>query len=118
MLWESLLSAENNPRIARESKTIGNMVFMYCRKKHGVKNALCGECGELLKYALSRLEKCPFQEGKSTCAKCPVHCYKPGMKNRILEVMRFSGPRIIFHHPVMALRHMVDGFRREPVKHG
>ena len=30
------------------------------------------------------------------------------MRERIREVMRFSGPRMIFHHPVMAVRHVIE----------
>ena len=71
---------------------------------------------ELTEYALKRLASCPFQEGKTTCAKCPVHCYKPGMRKRVREVMREIGPRMIFHHPLMALRHLFDGMRKVPKK--
>jgi hypothetical protein len=104
-------------RITREAKTIEKMVLMYCRKFHGTHASLCVECDELLKYAMSRLEKCPYREGKTTCARCPVHCYRPEMREKIREVMRSSGPRMLFHHPIMALLHLKDGLRREPVKH-
>ena len=30
------------------------------------------------------------------------------MREKIRAVMRFSGPRMIFHHPVMALRHVIE----------
>lgn len=30
------------------------------------------------------------------------------MRERIREVMRFSGPRMIFHHPVAAVRHVTE----------
>lgn len=49
-----------------------------------------------------------FQEHKPTCGSCSVHCYKPSMKKRIIEVMRYSGPRMIFHHPLLACAHLVD----------
>jgi hypothetical protein len=30
------------------------------------------------------------------------------MREKIREVMRFSGPRMMFYHPVMAVRHLVE----------
>lgn len=29
------------------------------------------------------------------------------MRDQIREVMRFSGPRMLFYHPIIALRHMI-----------
>ena len=78
-------------RVAREQKTVSAMIRIYCRGKHGTERGLCRECSSLQGYAWNRLQKCPFQEGKTTCAKCPVHCYKPEYRKRIKEVMRFSG---------------------------
>ena len=62
-----------------------------------------------------RLEKCPFQEHKTTCAKCPVHCYKPARREQIRAVMRYAGPRMMFRHPRLAFYHLViDGRREKP----
>ncbi|MFH1662375.1 MAG: nitrous oxide-stimulated promoter family protein [Chloroflexota bacterium] len=103
------------PRIKREGDTVALMIELYCRRNHSRKE-LCDECAELLQYASQRLEKCPFGEGKTTCAKCPVHCYKPDMRQKIRTVMRYSGPRMLFRHPVMAFRHLMDGRRKTPVE--
>ncbi len=94
------------------------MIVIYCRDHHGSTGELCGECRELNDYALLRLEKCPFQEAKTTCRKCRVHCYKPEMRDKIKEVMRYSGPKMASRHPVMALYHLVDNRRKEPVDKG
>lgn len=110
----------NNPRIQREEQTIRAMIGMYCKSKHSGEHP-CPECEELLRYALLRLELCPFQERKTTCAKCPVHCYKPDKRGKIREVMKFAGPRMLLHHPILAIRHLVDGQRKipkKPSKHG
>ena len=90
------------------------MIALYCRKHHFA-DGLCTQCKELLEYANERLEKCLFGEGKTTCAKCPVHCYRPEMRQRIRAVMRYSGPRMIYRHPIMAIRHLMDGRRKEPL---
>lgn len=99
-------------RMLRENKTIEYMMQIYCSAHHGTNNGLCPHCTGLLKYASFRLGKCPYQEKKPTCAKCPVHCYKPGMREEIKVVMRFSGPRMLFKHPVLAVLHLLDGFRK------
>ena len=75
---------------------------------------LCAECQELLQYALERLDNCPFQEHKTTCENCPVHCYRPEMRERIRAVMRYAGPRMLFRHPLLALLHLWDRARGAP----
>ena len=91
----------------REKETVSLMIRLYCRKKHGGKE-LCPACAELDAYARLRSDKCPFMETKTFCSNCKVHCYKKDMREKIREVMRFSGPRMIFHHPVMAVRHVIE----------
>ena len=91
----------------REKETVSRMIAIYCRKKHGTRE-LCPECAALDAYARQRSDRCPFMETKTFCSNCKVHCYKADMRQRIREVMRFSGPWMIFHHPVMALRHVIE----------
>ena len=92
----------------REKRTVALMIRMYCRKKHGTKKGLCAECQSLQDYAVQRSEKCPFMETKTFCSNCKVHCYRPEMREKIREVMRFSGPRMMLYHPVMAVYHLVE----------
>ncbi len=82
------------------------MIRLYCRRAEGNVD-LCPQCAELLRYARVRLSKCPFGDGKSTCRKCAVHCYKPAMREFMRKVMRYSGPRMLFFHPVAALKHLL-----------
>jgi len=106
--------SKQHPRITREKKTIDKMVHIYCRGHHGTKgNELCPECTEFLSYAFMRLDKCPFQEEKSTCGKCLVHCYQPQMEEKVKNVMRYSGPRMLLRSPGLALHHAFDG-RKKP----
>ena len=105
--------SEVHPRIKREKKTVEAMIKIYCHKhKHAGNGGICTECSELLEYANKRLARCPFQEKKSTCAKCLVHCYEPSMKTKIRAVMRYSGPRMLTSHPVLAFHHVIDGFKK------
>ncbi len=101
-------------RIQRESRTVGYMIEMYCRAHHGGRG-LCDECREMLEYARRRLEKCPYGEGKTACNRCPVHCYRKEMREKIRTVMRYAGPRMIYRHPAAAVRHLLDCRRKEPV---
>ncbi len=92
----------------REMQITYHMIALYCRKKHGTKKELCGDCRELEAYARSKTESCPFMETKTFCSQCKVHCYRADMRERIREVMRFSGMRLIFKHPVMVTRHLIE----------
>lgn len=91
----------------REKETVSLMIAIYCRKKHGGKT-LCPDCAALAACARQRSDKCPFMETKTFCSNCKVHCYQKDMREKIRQVMRFSGPRMIFHHPVMAVRHVIE----------
>lgn len=92
----------------QEKRTVALMIRLYCKKKHGMASGLCSNCQGLHDYAMLRSDKCPFMETKTFCSNCKVHCYKKDMREKIREVMRFSGPRMIFHHPVMAIRHVIE----------
>jgi hypothetical protein len=85
---------------------------MYCRDRHQIKTELCADCEELQYYTAQRLEHCPFKSCKPTCAKCTVHCYKPEMRDKIKTVMRYAGPRMLRRHPLMAIRHIIDGMKK------
>lgn len=92
----------------QEKAMVTHMIALYCRKKHGGKKGLCSECAALDTYARQRSDKCPFMETKTFCSNCKVHCYRADMRERIREVMRFSGPRMIFHHPIAAISHVIE----------
>lgn len=92
--------------IDREKKIVERMIRLYCRKKE--RNvALCPACEELMLYAHARLDRCPFGDNKTSCKHCSVHCYKPAMREKMKQVMRFSGPRMLFYAPIEAIRHMI-----------
>ncbi len=120
----------------REKQTVEAMIRLYCKgKRHGeTENGtahrssahlsvfrfhfsvfpvppLCPQCKVLLDYALQRLEHCRFGEDKPSCTRCPVHCYKPAMREQIRQVMRYSGPRMLLHDPILAIGHLWDFLR-------
>jgi len=100
----------------RERKTVEAMIELYCRDHHNSSQGLCLKCRELADYARDRLGQCPFQEGKTTCTKCPVHCYKADMREEIRVIMRYAGPRMMKQHPLLSLFHFVDGIRKKPLR--
>lgn len=108
----------------REQRVVTEMIALYCRKNHGAGQAvetggLCPECQKLCEYARARSEHCPFMEQKTFCSNCQVHCYKPDMRERIRQVMRFSGPRMFLYHPGMALWHLISSKReKRRIKNG
>ncbi len=91
-----------------EIKFIPIMIRMYCKGKHKTKKGLCKDCEELKDYALLRLNKCPFKKNKKFCSFCKIHCYKEDMKVKIKEVMKYSGPRMIFSHPIFSIKHIIQ----------
>ena len=93
-------------RIEDEKVVVEQMIRLYCQKREGHAE-LCPTCRELLDYAHWRLDRCRYGERKPTCKKCSTHCYRPEMKERIREVMRWSGPRMILYHPLAAIRHLL-----------
>jgi Nitrous oxide-stimulated promoter len=94
--------------LQKEQKTIVVMIRMFCAAHHGTADEqLCPSCEDLLTYAKERLKRCPFGENKGACSKCEIHCYKPEMRRRITEVMRYSGPRMVKRHPLLAVNHLL-----------
>lgn len=115
-------------RLRREQRTLEVMIGMYCRDHHsgpgsgeglppsggGSSRSLCPECAELLDYARARLARCRYGADKPTCAVCPTHCYSSAMREQVRAVMRYSGPRMLRTHPLLAVAHLIDGHRRVP----
>lgn len=92
----------------REKAVVELMIVLYCKKQHKCREKLCADCNALLEYARMRSDRCPFMETKTFCSNCKIHCYKPEMREKIRQVMKFSGPRMIFYHPVLAIRHVIE----------
>lgn len=109
-------------KIEREKHIVQVMIALYCRGKGHVSDnsrfnvdtstpSLCPQCRELLSYAHARLNRCRYGNEKPSCTRCPVHCYKPAMREQICQVMRYSGPRMLLHDPIVALAHLWDFLR-------
>jgi hypothetical protein len=97
--------------LVREKRTVAAMIGLYCRSHHPLRP--CAECSALLDYALRRIEGCRFGARKPVCSKCIVHCYRADQRERIRRVMRWSGPRMLLTHPLLALLHLLDSRRAQ-----
>ncbi len=102
-------------RAEREKKTVEAMIKLYCKDNHKPSEDFCPDCLDLLTYSKKRAENCKFKEDKPVCGNCTIHCYKKDMREKIRQVMRYSGPRMILHHPIMAVQHIIDK-RHQPEK--
>jgi hypothetical protein len=97
----------DSKRAALDLKTLESLIELYCKAEHGSRlSGLCMDCSDLLRYSLDRYDACPYKKNGRLCSICEVHCYKGEYRGKIIEVMRFSGPRLVFYHPFLALRYM------------
>jgi len=108
----------------RDLRVLANFVSIFCRENHPAeakdtfpikddrlrhtldsKNLLlCGDCSKLLNHGIAKLLLCPY-DPKPMCKKCETHCYAPGYRERIREVMRFSGMYLIKHGRIDLMIH-------------
>ncbi len=93
--------------IKSEKRVVSHMIRLYC--KHKLK---CGEMPqeykELEAYAHKRLDGCKFGDKKPACKRCPIHCYRPDMRQKIRDVMRWAGPRMLIYDPIAAIKHLFN----------
>jgi hypothetical protein len=101
-----------------EKQIVEKMVYIYCRgHKHTPDRTLCADCARLLAYALDRTEHCKRMEMKTFCSKCPVQCYRKTEKEQIRVVMRYAGPRMLLHNPLLTVKHLIVPKQKKPVVH-
>ena len=104
-------------------RVLVRFIALFCRKKHdGEKEPfaieaallkdvvrpveLCPDCAKLLKYGLSMRLRCPHVP-KPQCKKCNAPCYREEYREKIREVMRFSGMLLIKRGRLDLLYHYV-----------
>ncbi len=103
-------------------RTLMKFVEIFCRENHNGNRAsfsfrpydlkevmkseisLCPDCTKLLTYGLTMRLKCPH-DPKPMCKKCETQCYKGDYKEKIREIMKFSGMYLVKHGRVDMLYH-------------
>lgn len=114
--------------VRKDTRLLGDFTQIYCNGNHqdeekkplasegvdlGVYGrkvpVVCDECAELLVYSEKRRAFCP-KDPKPFCNYCDTHCYKPDMREYMREVMRYAGPRSMWHgHAIDGIKHLVEG---------
>ncbi len=64
----------------------------------------CVTCADFLRYAIKRRQCCPL-EPRPTCKNCHVHCYSEGHREKVREIMRYSGKALIMRGRLDLLWH-------------
>lgn len=113
--WLQEESAAIMRKRERETKTVSQMIAIYCAGNHAetdrCEHASCGdpvcaECKALDDYACLKTQRCRRMGEKVSCEVCPYHCYTAQMREKIRQVMRYAGPRMLTKHPISAIRHL------------
>ena len=86
-------------KVEKDTKVLEKFIQVYCETKHSTREKadhreLCEECSGTLDYATHRREVCPLNP-KPTCKNCEIHCYEPGHRQKIKDIMRHSGMHLI-----------------------
>lgn len=97
-----------NRKLLEQEKILEFMINFYCKKNHHLKDSLCPQCKELSDYAIMRIRNCKYGNKKPNCNLCKVHCYKEEMREKIIRVMRYCGPRLLFYNPRLIISHIID----------
>lgn len=105
-------SASLSAKELKDLRVLAQFTSVYCNVHHDdVKSPLlldepafaglpldrypvCVSCRQFLVYAFERRLRCPLEE-KPACKHCQVHCFKPGHREKVREIMRFSGQYLI-----------------------
>lgn len=69
---------------------------------------VCADCLSLIAESFRHTARCPHTAYKTFCHLCPTPCYAPREREAMIPVMRQAGPRLLLHHPILALRFMKD----------
>lgn len=102
----------------KDIRLIGTFVEVYCKGRHGEverhphplpgglgSRQLCRECAEFMAYAVARRLKCPLEEEKPTCKRCRIHCYAKPQREKVREIMAYSGRKLIMRGRIDYLWH-------------
>lgn len=95
-------------KIDKEKDIVKIMVMMYSKGHDKIPYEKNEELKKLYAYCQARLERCPYKEKKSFCSNCKIHCYEKNKRQQIKAVMKYSGPRMLFKHPILLIKHSMQ----------
>ena len=106
-----MASKDQIARLAKEQEIIDLMIGIHCKGMKHQREAgkLCATCATLREYTVERNDACPFllTNTKSFCQFCEAHCYNTEKREEIRGAMRYAGPRMFWHRPVFAVKHLL-----------
>ena len=102
----------------KDISLIGKFVEVYCAGKHrdaecstvalpaGLgERILCPECASFLEYAITKRLRCPLEAEKPTCKHCRIHCYDKPRREKVRQIMSYSGRKLMMMGRVDYLWH-------------
>jgi len=105
----------------KDIRLIGKFVEVYCAGRHGAAvrskfqlpaglggRRLCGNCAEFMAYAVAKRLKCPLEAEKPTCKTCRIHCYATAQREKVREIMAYSGRKLILRGRLDYLWHYLS----------
>jgi hypothetical protein len=110
------------PKQCKDIKVLITFVSVYCQSKHGDTERspmelpleltavsprdvrLCTDCAGLVGHAIEKRRLCPL-DPKPSCKKCHIHCYSRQHRDKIREIMSFSGRHLILRGRLQYLWH-------------
>lgn len=72
-------------------------------------------CYEIIKNAFKHINRCPHSFYKTFCHHCPTKCYTCCELEDINPIMAYSGKRILFKHPIMGIRFVINVIRAKRI---
>lgn len=100
-------------KIYKEMEVVDLMIDIYYKKQIRLDEGKNVEKKDLINYCHYRLSKCPFKDNKPFCSNCKIHCYDKIHQELIRKVMRYSGPRMMIYHPIIAIRHLIESSKNK-----
>ncbi|HZV82152.1 MAG TPA: nitrous oxide-stimulated promoter family protein [Geobacteraceae bacterium] len=106
----------------KDLRILARFIQVYCHAKHHRQNSgelalpqelqprlsrhttICPECAELLEHGIRKRHLCPL-DPKPACKNCHIHCYGPAYRQKIREIMSFSGRKLLLRGRVDYLWH-------------
>lgn len=106
----------------KDIRILARFIRIYCHAKHAGKiggevvlpeelqprrrgqSTICSDCMALLEHGIRKRNLCPLNP-KPTCRKCHIHCYSPEYRQKIREIMSFSGRKLLLRGRIDYLWH-------------
>lgn len=127
---ERFVERMRDESVRYDTKLVADFAAIYCGAKHkdrarspitsdasalGVYGnrvpRMCEECAAHIRYAEKRRAFCS-KDPKPFCAHCDTHCYKREESEWQRQMMRYAGPRSVFHgYAIPGIKHALEAMK-------